>query len=312
MFSCLKASNIALIRNFSGLSSTSGQIRTVNRKQGCASKSLFHRIPSPYARFSIRRFSTQIAEDQEPNWLNDDEGEEDHPLSHKQAVELMDKNELIKNDTAYQIFLETDPSKFATSTLAEELKAEGLKEAETEEEKRIENELYMDNWLHSAMTVVGIISVLDEDLGPGSKVLDLGCGNGYMSVVLAKMVSPDGTVIAVDFDASKLKFAKSVVIKHFPELEPVIQWKEQDIFSDLKSFGPFDAINVGGGLSDIPQSLLEMVRPGGCLIGATPEIEPESGENHYMLRKYLVRPEGGVLPINLMYVNFEPLQEPSL
>lgn len=43
----------------------------------------------------------------------------------------------------------------------------------------------------------------------GLKVLDLGCGTGYLSKVLADLVGPDGKVVAVDPDLERLELARS-------------------------------------------------------------------------------------------------------
>ena len=42
----------------------------------------------------------------------------------------------------------------------------------------------------------------------GDKVLDLGCGTGYLSKVLADLVGPEGQVVAIDPDTERLKVAK--------------------------------------------------------------------------------------------------------
>lgn len=43
---------------------------------------------------------------------------------------------------------------------------------------------------------------------PGQTVIDLGCGMGYFSVAMAKMVAPDGKVIAVDLQRQMLAKAR--------------------------------------------------------------------------------------------------------
>ena len=42
----------------------------------------------------------------------------------------------------------------------------------------------------------------------GSRVLDLGCGTGYLAAKLSGCVGPEGSVIAVDPDGERLKIAK--------------------------------------------------------------------------------------------------------
>ena len=52
---------------------------------------------------------------------------------------------------------------------------------------------------------------LIELLAPekGSMVLDLGCGTGFLSKALADLVGPEGKVVAIDPDLSRLQVAKS-------------------------------------------------------------------------------------------------------
>jgi len=223
----------------------------------------------------------------------------------------MEQNGLIKNQKAYQIFASTDPALFSFTTIEELRQSADVEAPEDEESQVAEDELYMDNWLHSALTVTGILSILEEVLKPGTKVLDLGCGNGYMSVALAQLVSPNGKVVAVDSSQEKLDAAKRTVSEHFPQLLPVIDFQLKDAFAEHEG-APFEAVHVGGGVQEVPQAWLQLVRPGGSLIAATPEIEPNTQETQFMLRKYYVRPEGGVQPINLMFVQYEELVEPSM
>lgn len=48
----------------------------------------------------------------------------------------------------------------------------------------------------------------------GDTVLDLGCGPGYFSIDMAKMVGPSGKIIAADIQAEMLAKAKRKATKH--------------------------------------------------------------------------------------------------
>ena len=44
----------------------------------------------------------------------------------------------------------------------------------------------------------------------GFKILDLGCGTGYFSKILADLVGPEGKVVAIDPDVERLSLAKNM------------------------------------------------------------------------------------------------------
>ncbi len=53
--------------------------------------------------------------------------------------------------------------------------------------------------LHDAERILG------PYVGPGMKVADIGCGLGYFSVELARLVGPEGRVLSVDVQPAMLK-----------------------------------------------------------------------------------------------------------
>ncbi len=49
---------------------------------------------------------------------------------------------------------------------------------------------------------------LINDIPKGASVLDLGCGTGQLAVILSDQVGPQGSIIAVDPDADRIRVAK--------------------------------------------------------------------------------------------------------
>ena len=47
-----------------------------------------------------------------------------------------------------------------------------------------------------------------------SKVLDLGCGTGYLASVLSDLVGPMGKVVGVDPDAGRVKIAREMYVRN--------------------------------------------------------------------------------------------------
>lgn len=94
-------------------------------------------------------------------------------------------------------------------------------------------------------------------LQPTDKVLEIGTGSGYATVVLAKL-SHD--VHTFDVDSVQQHFAKTILnrldIKN-------IRYEVGDGFEINDSHGVYDAIYVGGSLPEIPELLKLRLREGG-------------------------------------------------
>ncbi|KAF1602266.1 UNVERIFIED_CONTAM: Protein-L-isoaspartate(D-aspartate) O-methyltransferase, partial [Eudyptes robustus] len=102
----------------------------------------------------------------------------------------------------------------------------------------------------------------------GSRILDIGCGSGYLTACLAKMVGPNGKVVGID---------------HIPELvelsERNIRKNNEDLLESGRIIlvvgdgrlgyaeeGPYDAIHVGAAAPKIPQELVDQLAPGGRML----------------------------------------------
>lgn len=60
----------------------------------------------------------------------------------------------------------------------------------------------------------------------GMHVADVGCGTGYFTIPLAKLVKPNGRVLAIDISREMLERLKSK-IKGIPTVEPVFSEEEK-------------------------------------------------------------------------------------
>lgn len=69
---------------------------------------------------------------------------------------------------------------------------------------------FLNSPLRRLVQPVGRLKRLVE---PGMKVLDIGCGGGFFSALLAKWVGPEGRVIAVDLQREMLEITRGYLAK---------------------------------------------------------------------------------------------------
>jgi demethylmenaquinone methyltransferase/2-methoxy-6-polyprenyl-1,4-benzoquinol methylase len=100
----------------------------------------------------------------------------------------------------------------------------------------------------------------------GDTCLDLCCGSGDLTQILAHQVGKTGQVFGVDFAAELLAIAKQRTQNHYPPL--TITWVEADVLHLPFPDNHFDSATMGYGLrnvTDIPQclrSLYRVLKPG--------------------------------------------------
>ncbi|KAJ7165053.1 Pcmt1-prov protein [Mycena filopes] len=154
-------------------------------------------------------------------------------------------------------------------------------------------------------------------LRPGSKVLDVGSGSGYLCSVLHHLVSS----YADDGSGDVAVAGKVIGIEHIPEL---VDWSLQNLKQDERtrraveekqievhagdgrlgypSEGPYDAIHVGAASPTIPEPLIEqLARPGRMFI-------PVGTLSQYIMQVDKDA-EGNVTKTRIMSVNYVPLTD---
>ncbi|XP_049848642.1 protein-L-isoaspartate O-methyltransferase-like [Schistocerca gregaria] len=227
----------------------------------------------------------------------------------------MRENGLIKSKRCYEIFRKTDPEWFLDPN--SDLNPWDASEISTMNSEELEEAelLKADTWLHSALVVVAILTLVDETKpkrGP-VRLLDLGCGSGYMTAILAQAIYP-GTVVSADTDAEKVSAARSVLSRRFEELMPNIELKCGDAFEKQGERESFDIIHVGGAVDEIPKVWVEQLKVGGSVIAAFPDLQNRGEDGPkvgYMLRRVIKSSAENLLPIDMMVVNYEKLSTPD-
>ena len=71
---------------------------------------------------------------------------------------------------------------------------------------------FLDNWIRRL--IQNPKRIVGPYLQEGDTVIDMGCGPGYFTIDMAKMVGPEGRVIAVDIQAKMLQQVRKKAQKH--------------------------------------------------------------------------------------------------
>lgn len=99
------------------------------------------------------------------------------------------------------------------------------------------------------------------DIQPDELVLDLGCGLGYSTAVIARMAD---AVVAVEEDADLAAEAQSTLSQQGVDNAAVI---EGPLGAGAAKHGPYDVIILQGAAEHMPEALLEQVKEGGRIAG---------------------------------------------
>lgn len=95
------------------------------------------------------------------------------------------------------------------------------------------------------------------NVGPSDLVLDVGCGLGYSTAVLARMAE---AVVALEEDPGFAADAEAALAAHSVD-NAVVQ--AGPLAAGDPEHGPFDAILIEGAIEVLPAALAEQLKPGG-------------------------------------------------
>lgn len=95
------------------------------------------------------------------------------------------------------------------------------------------------------------------DVRPGDLVLDLACGYGYSSAVLARMAE---AVVAIEDDEEMAGEAERRLAEAGVFNVAVLNGQ---LAEGAPKQGPYDAILIGGGVEEVPAAITEQLKDGG-------------------------------------------------
>ncbi|KAF2869103.1 protein-L-isoaspartate O-methyltransferas-like protein [Massariosphaeria phaeospora] len=145
-------------------------------------------------------------------------------------------------------------------------------------------------------------------LYPGARVLDIGCGSGYLTAVLAHLVGPTGAVIGVDHIEPLVALAAANMAKSADGSAMLRSGQVRFIKADgrrgWKEGAPYDAIHVGAAAAEHHKELTEQLRAPGRLFVP---VEDEGAKQHiYVVDK---SEDGSVETKKLYGVQYVPLTD---
>jgi protein-L-isoaspartate(D-aspartate) O-methyltransferase len=111
-------------------------------------------------------------------------------------------------------------------------------------------------------TVRHLLELLEVE--PGQRVLDVGCGSGWTTALLAQLVGPDGEVVGVEIVPDLVAFGRSNLAGldlPWARIEPA-----RAHVLGLPDEAPFDRILVSAEAEEVPGSLVEQLREDGLMV----------------------------------------------
>ncbi|MEN3930724.1 protein-L-isoaspartate O-methyltransferase [Microvirga sp. W0021] len=111
------------------------------------------------------------------------------------------------------------------------------------------------------MVISRMIQALE--VAPGDKVLDVACGYGYSSAVMAGI---GAEVVALEADEALAEGAREKLSSH-----KNVSVVTGDLVTGGAKYGPYDAILVNGAVAELPEELLKQLKDGGRLVAIQSE-----------------------------------------
>ncbi len=127
-------------------------------------------------------------------------------------------------------------------------------------------------------TVADMLRLLDPR--PGQRVLDVGCGSGWTTALLSRLVGPDGTVLGVELEPALVAMSRRHLAAQHVERVRVEAADPDELGRPAEA--PYDAILVSAEARELPQPLLDQLGDPGRMVipvrGVMLLVERRDGE----------------------------------
>ncbi|MDO8592239.1 MAG: protein-L-isoaspartate(D-aspartate) O-methyltransferase [bacterium] len=112
------------------------------------------------------------------------------------------------------------------------------------------------------------VAFMLEKLRPqsGEKILDVGCGSGWTTALLAQIVGDQGRVCGVERIRELANFAENNINKYNFIKKGAVHIFCTDGYKGLPEFAPFDKILISAAAEEIPDELLKQLKVGGRMV----------------------------------------------
>ncbi|KAB1217272.1 Protein-L-isoaspartate O-methyltransferase [Morella rubra] len=113
------------------------------------------------------------------------------------------------------------------------------------------------------------LQLLEENLQPGMHALDVGSGTGYLTACFALMVGPQGRAVGVEHIPELVSSSIENIQKSAAAAllrEGSLSVHAGDGRLGWPEHAPYDAIHVGAAAPEIPQALIDQLKPGGRMV----------------------------------------------
>jgi protein-L-isoaspartate(D-aspartate) O-methyltransferase len=134
-------------------------------------------------------------------------------------------------------------------------------------------------------------------LDSGDRVLEVGTGCGYHAAVTSEVVAPS-TVYSVEFEPSLAESAR----QRLAELGYDVQVRVGDGHDGWPDHAPYDAAYLTCAPAELPDAVVEQVRPGGVVVGPV-------GDGRQTLVRVRRRADGSLERETHGAVRFVPMRE---